>query len=265
MLKGTAGTIDFARGINPYDPYNLTHPAEYSQHVNMTLAGLVSTAAHPERIPGALLDPIKDDPSEGLGRLVPELLGTKGAGGARTGTRVAETAAEVAAKPSRWQRLAQPAEGLTKEKAIHADSVTKRQANKFLDAEFPWLKDMNNTGQTGYRVNCTHNVVTVDRRLDGIEVSAAPRANPGDVPYEELGVKPSAKKVVQSYDDIIRDLEARGEGSRSVVAISRHGRPGHVFNAVNTPHGVVFLDGQTGTLARLETKSIEELFHVPYR
>nr|WP_285545936.1 toxin glutamine deamidase domain-containing protein [Streptomyces lavendulae] len=124
---------------------------------------------------------------------------------------------------------------------------------------------MNNTGQTGYRVNCTHNVVTVDRRLDGIEVSAAPRANPGDVPYEELGVKPSAKKVVQSYDDIIRDLEARGEGSRSVVAISRHGRPGHVFNAVNTPHGVVFLDGQTGTLARLETKSIEELFHVPYR
>ncbi|EFL15240.1 predicted protein [Streptomyces sp. C] len=89
VLKGTAGTIDFARGLNPYDPYNLTHPAEYSQHVNMTLAGLVSTAAHPERIPGALLDPLKDDPSEGLGRLVPELLGTKGAGGVRTGARLA--------------------------------------------------------------------------------------------------------------------------------------------------------------------------------
>lgn len=50
-----------------------------------------------------------------------------------------------------------------------------------------------------------------------------------------------------------------------MVAISRHGMPGHVFNAVNTPHGVVFLDGQTGTLARLETSNISEIAHVPYR
>ncbi|MDH6539431.1 putative T7SS-secreted protein [Streptomyces sp. SPB4] len=88
-VKGTAGMLDFARGLNPYDPYNLTHPAEYSQHVNMTLAGLVSTAAHPERVPGALLDPFKDDPSEGLGRLLPELIGTKGMGGAKAGARLA--------------------------------------------------------------------------------------------------------------------------------------------------------------------------------
>ncbi|GLX18404.1 WXG100 family type VII secretion target [Streptomyces lavendulae] len=89
VLKGTAGTIDFARGLNPYDPYNLTHPAEYSQHVNMTLAGLVSTAAHPDRIPGALIESFKQDPSEGLGRLLPELIGTKGVGGAKAGAKVA--------------------------------------------------------------------------------------------------------------------------------------------------------------------------------
>ncbi|MFB0626508.1 putative T7SS-secreted protein [Streptomyces sp. AB3(2024)] len=261
-VKGTAGMLDFARGLNPYDPYNLTHPAEYAQHVNMTLAGLVSTAAHPERVPGALLDPFKDDPSEGLGRLLPELIGTKGMGGARTGVRVAETAA---AKPSAWSHLAQPAKGVTERNAIHADSVSVKQAQEFLDAEYPWIKDMNNTHQPGYQYNCTHNVVTLDKRLDGVEVSAAPRMDPADIPYKELGVEPSAKKVVSSYDDIIKDLEERGPGSRSVVAISRNGSAGHVFNAVNTPHGVVFLDGQSGTLAKLETVNIKEIAHVPYR
>ncbi|AZM89268.1 putative T7SS-secreted protein [Streptomyces sp. W1SF4] len=265
VLKGTAATVDFARGLNPYDPYNLTHPAEYSQHVNMTLAGLVSTAAHPERIPSALLDPLKDDPSEGLGRLVPELLGTKGMGGAKTGARVAEAAAEAAANPSKWSHLARPAKGVTKRDAIHADSVDIEDAQKFLDEEFPWMRDLNHKQQPGYQYNCTHNVVTVDRRLDGVEVSAAPRVTGGDIPFKELGVEPSATKVVQSYDDIIKDLEKRGEGSRSVVAISRHGGMGHVFNAVNTPHGVVFLDGQTGTLAKLETANISEIAHVPYK
>ncbi|MFE1553398.1 putative T7SS-secreted protein [Streptomyces sp. NPDC058734] len=265
MLKGTAGTLDFARGLNPYDPYNLTHPAEYSQHVNMTLAGLVSTAAHPERIPGALLDPFKDDPSEGLGRLVPELLGAKGMGGAKTGARVAEAAAETAANPSKWSHLARPAKGVTEQKAIHADSVAGKEGRKFLEEEFPWMKDLNNKHQPGYEYNCTHNVVTVDRRLDGVEVSAAPKTTGGDIPFKELGVEPSAKKVVQSYDDIIKDLEKRGEGSRSVVAVSRHGGMGHVFNAVNTPHGVVFLDGQTGTLAKLETVNVSEIAHVPYK
>ncbi|MFI8960482.1 putative T7SS-secreted protein [Streptomyces sp. NPDC053493] len=105
VVKGTAGLLNFVRGLNPTDPYNLTHPAEYLQNVNMTLAGVVSTAAHPERIPGALIDSFKKDPSEGLGRLLPELLGTKGFGGVRTGIRVglregAESALENAARKS---------------------------------------------------------------------------------------------------------------------------------------------------------------------
>lgn len=262
VVKGTAGLLDFARGLNPMDPYNLTHPAEYQQNLNMTLAGLVSTAAHPERIPGALIDGFKDDPSEGLGRLVPELVGTKGIGGARAGVRLAEAAA---VKPSAWSHLAQPAKGVTERGSIHADSVSPKQAQKFIDDQYPWLKDMNNTGAPGYQYNCTNNVPTLDKRLDGVEVSAAPKTGPGDIPYKELGVTPDAKKVVQSYDDIIKDLEQRGPDSRSVVAISRHGGIGHVFNAVNTPHGVVFLDGQTGTLARLETFNVSEIAHVPYR
>lgn len=37
VVKGTAGLLNFVRSVNPVDPYNLTHPAEYYKGVNMTL------------------------------------------------------------------------------------------------------------------------------------------------------------------------------------------------------------------------------------
>lgn len=99
-LKGTAGLLNFARGLNPTDPYNLTHPAAYLQNVSMTLSGLVSTASHPERVVQAAVDGFKKDPSEFVGRLIPELFGTKGAGLARGGLRLAvkEGAEEAASQ-----------------------------------------------------------------------------------------------------------------------------------------------------------------------
>ncbi|GAA1195805.1 hypothetical protein GCM10009654_61000 [Streptomyces hebeiensis] len=286
VVKGTAGLLNFARGLNPLDVYNLTHPAEYTQNVNMTLAGLVSTAAHPERVPGALIDSFKGDPSEGFGRLLPELIGTKGLGSVRTGVRVAaregaeeaveqggrkaaregaEEAAEQGAKhaPKDWSDLARPTEQVT-ERAIHADSVPSHRAREFLDDQYPWIREMNNYPNPGYTHNCTNNVVTLDRRLDGVEVSAARKGEAGGVPYEQLGVKPEAHVRGVGYDDIIRDLNGRGDGARSVVAIRRLDGTGHVFNAVQTPHGTVFLDGQTGSLATLETSGIQYVGYVPY-
>ncbi|WP_236243943.1 putative T7SS-secreted protein [Streptomyces sp. CC210A] len=84
IVKGTAGLINFVRSVNPIDGYNLTHPAEYYKSVNMTLAGLASTAANPDRALKNAWEAAKGDPSEFLGRLVPELIGTKGAGSIRT-------------------------------------------------------------------------------------------------------------------------------------------------------------------------------------
>jgi hypothetical protein len=107
----------------------------------------------------------------------------------------------------------------------------------------------------------------VDRRLDGQEVSAAPKQAGDHIPPEQLGLTNRAKghyDMVNSYDDIIKDLQARGEGSRSAVYISRPNGTAHVFNAVNTPHGVVFLDGQSGTLGVLE-KNVSSIGHIPYR
>lgn len=88
VVKGTAGLINFVRSVNPVDAYNLTHPAEYYKGVNMTLAGLVSTAANPDRALKNAWDAAKGDPSEFFGRLLPEVLGTKGAGGLKALTRL---------------------------------------------------------------------------------------------------------------------------------------------------------------------------------
>ncbi|MDQ0843385.1 putative T7SS-secreted protein [Streptomyces sp. V1I6] len=114
VVKGTAGIVNFVRSVNPLDMYNLTHPAEYWKGVNMTLAGIASTVANPDRALKNAWEAAKGDPSEFLGRLIPELLGTKGAGavkglvtaGAKNAvTTGAKTAAregvEDAAKPSR--------------------------------------------------------------------------------------------------------------------------------------------------------------------
>ncbi|MFF2526646.1 putative T7SS-secreted protein [Streptomyces liangshanensis] len=95
VVKGTVGITNFIRSIDPLDAYNLTHPAEYYKNVNMTLAGIASTAAHPDRALKDAWKSAKGDPSEFLGRLVPELVGTKGAGGLRTLIR---TGAKTGAK-----------------------------------------------------------------------------------------------------------------------------------------------------------------------
>ncbi|WCD91029.1 Putative deoxyribonuclease RhsC [Streptomyces xanthophaeus] len=87
IVKGAAGLVNLVRAINPGDPYNATHPAEYYQNINMTLAGLVSTAANPDRALQNAWNAAKGDPAEFLGRLVPELIGTKGAGVLRSGIR----------------------------------------------------------------------------------------------------------------------------------------------------------------------------------
>ncbi|MFE7424929.1 putative T7SS-secreted protein [Streptomyces sp. NPDC057545] len=89
VVKGGAGLVNFVRSLSPTDPYNLTHPADYYKGVHTTLAGLVSTGARPDRALKNAWDSAKEDPSEFTGRLVPELIGTKGGGLARGGLRAA--------------------------------------------------------------------------------------------------------------------------------------------------------------------------------
>ncbi|WP_394816803.1 putative T7SS-secreted protein [Streptomyces lonegramiae] len=110
VVKGTAGLVDFARSVNALDPYNLTHPAEYATRLNDTAAGLLRMANAPATALRAMWDSFEKDPAEGLGRLVPELVGTKGLGGVRSFAtagkdllKAAERAQGRGWRPSSWK------------------------------------------------------------------------------------------------------------------------------------------------------------------
>ncbi|MFE9444813.1 putative T7SS-secreted protein [Streptomyces sp. NPDC006602] len=83
LLRGGADMLKLARTVNPLDPYNLTHPGDWQKNSSMLLAGLVGTAAHPERMPKSLLGTgWSSDPGDAAGYLASNLIGGKGAGGA---------------------------------------------------------------------------------------------------------------------------------------------------------------------------------------
>ncbi|MFG2293303.1 putative T7SS-secreted protein [Streptomyces sp. NPDC048603] len=98
LFKGTAGLINFGRSLNPTDPYNLTNFDEYLTNLNSTAAGLVKAVNDPAGTGKNMLDEFMKDPSEGVGKLIPELLGTKGMGGAKKAGSAARIADDAAGK-----------------------------------------------------------------------------------------------------------------------------------------------------------------------
>lgn len=96
IVKGTAGLVTFARSLNPLDPYNITHPAEYALALNNTAAGLVQVANDPAGAGKQMVSNFMKDPAEGFGRLVPDLLLTAATGGAGAGVKGARVAKELA-------------------------------------------------------------------------------------------------------------------------------------------------------------------------
>ncbi|MET9320503.1 putative T7SS-secreted protein [Streptomyces sp. NPDC003038] len=95
VLKGTAGVVNFVRSVNPLDPYNVTHPAEYRTSLNSTVAGLVVAVNDPMGAGKQMLDQFMKDPSEGIGKLIPELIGTKGLGASKKAASVAKVADDI--------------------------------------------------------------------------------------------------------------------------------------------------------------------------
>ncbi|MEV5547723.1 putative T7SS-secreted protein [Streptomyces sp. NPDC052309] len=99
IIKGTAGLVNFVRSVNPMDPYNITHPAEYATSLNSLAAGLVVAANDPVGTGRQMVSDFMKDPSEGFGRLIPDLaltVATGGGGAAVKGVRVAADAADAA-------------------------------------------------------------------------------------------------------------------------------------------------------------------------
>ncbi|MET7617230.1 RHS repeat-associated core domain-containing protein [Streptomyces sp. NPDC005408] len=99
IIKGTAGILNFVRQVNPLDPYNITHPAEYATSLNSLAAGLVVAANDPIGTGRQMVSDFMKDPAEGFGRLLPDLaltVATGGGGAAAKGVRIAADAADAA-------------------------------------------------------------------------------------------------------------------------------------------------------------------------
>lgn len=274
VLKGAGGIVKFARTLNPMDPYNMTHPAEYVGGLSNTAAGLVHSVMHPtELVKGLVGSGWGKDPAEAFGKLLPNIAlsaATDGAGtAASAGEDVAErealSAGEKAASHD-WSGLAQPTAHVS-EPAIHAGSVDPAVEQQFIRDQHPWLPDVNggqyHSHTPGYTQNCSENVIAVNQRLDGIDAKAAPLENPRWPDPARLGNPNAQFHDVPSYDHIIRDMNAQGEGARGVVYVGRADGTAHVFNAIRGPDGVEFLDGQTGRLANLEPGV--RIKYMPYR
>ncbi|WP_329071032.1 putative T7SS-secreted protein [Amycolatopsis sp. NBC_01480] len=106
IIKGAFGIAKFARSVSPFDPYNITHPAEYVAGLSGTAAGLLHTVNHPmDLLKGMVGDGWGSDPAEAFGKLIPNIAlgaatdgaGTAGAAAERVAVGVGEEAAEGAA------------------------------------------------------------------------------------------------------------------------------------------------------------------------
>ncbi|MDT0450530.1 putative T7SS-secreted protein [Streptomyces hesseae] len=99
VLRSGTDAMKLARGLNPLDIYNVTHPADYLSTVSNTAAGMLSLASHPERLPATLVgEGWGKDPYESGGRLLGNVGLAVASGGGSAGAAVAERTAIGAAR-----------------------------------------------------------------------------------------------------------------------------------------------------------------------
>lgn len=99
VVRSVTDMARTARSVSPFDPYNLSHPAEYLTSVSDTAAGMLSLSSHPERVPTTLLGTgWGKDPSEASGRLAGNIFMTVMTGGGSAGAAAGERTAVAGAR-----------------------------------------------------------------------------------------------------------------------------------------------------------------------
>lgn len=182
-------------------------------------------------------------------------------GGSRAAAGVRQAVARQAARP---HRLAGPVPN-SRVPAIHADSGPASSLDNLYRHHFDDVSEVNRSrfGDPRFSENCTRCVVATDATLDGFPVSAMPTR--GGMPISDVSdALGGTWRRVGSYEEIVTTVRNGGVDARAVVYGRRPDGTAHVFNVVNHADlGVVFLDGQTGTFARLE--DFATMLILPYR
>jgi RHS repeat-associated protein len=229
IIKGAGGIVKFVRGLDPLDPYNLTHPAEYVDGVSTTIAGLAHTVNHPDDLVKGLAGTGWDsDPAEALGKLLPNValaVGTDGAGtaadaaaslGERAAVDAGETAGRSVARDAAGDAgdIARSPEDMT----CAADPIDVATGHMVLpqrDVDLPGVLPLvvERTHNSGYRLGRWFGpswASTVDQRLvvdgegvlytgpDGV-VLLYPHPTPGATVLPELGARLPLSRTEDGY------------------------------------------------------------------
>ncbi|MQY31464.1 putative T7SS-secreted protein [Nocardia aurantia] len=105
LITSFTGIEQFVRQLDPYETYNMTHPAQYLQGMADLGTGLVIATADPGATVDSFLKDTRKDPSEFLGSLTGNTLMTVGTGGAGA-AKPALTAVEEAADATKAAQVA---------------------------------------------------------------------------------------------------------------------------------------------------------------
>ncbi|MFG1809918.1 putative T7SS-secreted protein [Streptomyces sp. NPDC049040] len=287
LIRSGADAIRFTRGLNPYDAYNLTHPARYLTHLNATAAGLLDLSVHTERLPALLLGTgWGSDGDEASGRLMGNVLLT-----------IATDGGSAAGRSAAGWRNAVPPRGATLEDIRSAlrggddglqpvDEIDQRALERavprnrdgsfqrYPDPRESWTKWQNDGGPgvPGRSNNCADNVRAALETWYGNPQVAAARTLSRDaegkldvLTAERFGVENGnvwggtsfhyAGPGEAGYQRVADDVHASGHGSSALVHIewprkSDGVRTAHVFTALNHNGEVFWFDPQSGVVSR---------------
>lgn len=278
--------VRFTRGLNPYDAYNLTHPAAYVTRLNATAAGLLDLTAHPERLPALVLGAgWGRDSDEAGGRLLGNVLlavATDGGGTAgrnAVGRRNAVPARGAALDDIRGALRDGP-DGLQPVNRAH-QRMLERAVPRHPDGSFQrypdprgvWTRLQNDGGTrvAGRANNCADNVrAALETWYGNPQVAAARtlgRAANGKldmVSAERFGVENGnawggtsigyTGPGPAAYQRVADDLRGSGHGSSAFVHVewwptAAGVRTSHVFTALNHRGEVFWFDPQSGLVS----------------
>ncbi|MFI7121988.1 YrhB domain-containing protein [Amycolatopsis sp. NPDC049868] len=143
----------------------------------------------------------------------------------------------------------------------------------------PLDERLNLSGQPGaqtwrWRVNARNCLIAMDAAVDHRPVSALPWDPADEAPgwWERMLEKHFPGAEVSTYvtwQEAGKSISDGGAGTKAVIWLRRkyHGRAltGHLLYADVTDEGVVFIDGQQGTLAKLDDREVDQLVVARFR
>ncbi|MFE4977713.1 putative T7SS-secreted protein [Kitasatospora sp. NPDC056651] len=131
LVKSVVDLNRLLRSVNPFDPYNITHPAEYATGLSGLVAGLGTAANNPtEAVKGLVGSGWGSDPAEAAGKLVGNLLLVPETGGGSVAASVAEREAVAVAENAAKNAAKEAAENAAKEAAEKAAKEAAEKAAK---------------------------------------------------------------------------------------------------------------------------------------